>query len=210
MDTKEKILEAALFLFNRFGFTNVRLRHIADELSISTGNLAYHYRSKDEIIETLYGQIRQEQDEMMSVLHKTPILINIDRFFEQVYLQQARYSFFYTDTLEVLRAYPGIKSGHRAHVQWYQIQLELLLQFNVARGAFREPSPPDSLQQLAYRWRILLDSWMNVERTKGTPVNDIAVGLFKDVLWALLGSHFTQDGREEYYQLGKMPFDSLG
>ena len=52
--TKQRILEAAVFLFNREGVANVRLQQIADETGISVGNLAYHFKNKEAIVSAVY------------------------------------------------------------------------------------------------------------------------------------------------------------
>ena len=54
--TAERILEVSLGLFNRFGEPNVSTTLIANELSISPGNLYYHYPSKDELINALFNR----------------------------------------------------------------------------------------------------------------------------------------------------------
>ncbi len=57
--TKERILEATLALFNRFGEPNVSTTVISAELNISPGNLYYHYPAKDELINALFDRYEE-------------------------------------------------------------------------------------------------------------------------------------------------------
>ena len=64
-NTKEAILSAALELFNLDGLSKVTLRTIANKMGISQGNLNYHFKKRDDIIETLYFQLVSRIDETM-------------------------------------------------------------------------------------------------------------------------------------------------
>ena len=63
--TAQRILEAALDLFNRFGEPNVSTTLVAGELNISPGNLYYHYPAKDELINRLYESYETELNELL-------------------------------------------------------------------------------------------------------------------------------------------------
>ena len=47
MNTKDKILEKSLELFNNQGVHNVGVRDIARALEISPGNMSYHFPKKE-------------------------------------------------------------------------------------------------------------------------------------------------------------------
>ncbi|WP_187648331.1 TetR/AcrR family transcriptional regulator [Nitrosophilus labii] len=58
MNTKEKILQTALKLFNDNDTKSITTNHIAKAAGISPGNLYYHFKNKEDIIRALYRQMR--------------------------------------------------------------------------------------------------------------------------------------------------------
>ncbi|WP_294960878.1 TetR/AcrR family transcriptional regulator [Sulfurimonas sp.] len=55
--TKEKIKRSAIELFNTKETLSITTNHIAKHAGISSGNLYYHYKNKEEIIREIYTEM---------------------------------------------------------------------------------------------------------------------------------------------------------
>lgn len=53
--TRDKILDAAVWLFSRRGFHGTSVRAIADEAGVAQGLMYSHFRSKDDVLGALMG-----------------------------------------------------------------------------------------------------------------------------------------------------------
>jgi len=101
--TRERILETALSMFNAQGEPNVTTNHIADELGISPGNLYYHYRNKDDIIGHLFARYEQRIDEALVVPEdRLPGLEDVWLQLHVVFECMWDYRFVYRDLVDIL------------------------------------------------------------------------------------------------------------
>lgn len=80
--TREKILAVSLRLFNEQGYHHVTMRAIADALSISVGNLTYHFAKKSDIVSALMDDVFEQ----MTATSDMPVesLTQIDRLFSMM------------------------------------------------------------------------------------------------------------------------------
>ncbi|MCQ4166798.1 TetR/AcrR family transcriptional regulator [Tahibacter harae] len=101
--TRERILEIALVMFNSQGEPNVTTNHIADELEISPGNLYYHFRNKDDIVEQLFAVYEQRMDQALQVPQdRLPNLEDIWMQLHSVFGCMWDYRFLYRDLVDIL------------------------------------------------------------------------------------------------------------
>ena len=113
MKTKEKILQTSLLLFNEEGEANVTTVDIANEMEISPGNLYYHFRGKEVLIEELYEQFDREMTEILSApaqeisVQDTWFYVYV--LFEQIY----QYRFLYSNLADIMQRYEKIHRRFR-------------------------------------------------------------------------------------------------
>ena len=195
-ETKRRILDTALALFNRFGFVNVRLQHISDETIISLGNITYHYRTKDIMVAALWEEIKQEQIRLLAEFRAMPLFEDVDRYLTANYQLHEKYRFFYQDTLEVLRAYEEIAERYREHLQWLEQQTYGMLLFNKARGAINSEVSEQDLRSLAAIWTWNSEAWVNRGAIKGASLDSLTH--YKFTQWLLIKPYFTAEGYREY------------
>jgi AcrR family transcriptional regulator len=197
--TKPYILDRALKLFNKNGFVNVRLQHIADFGGISVGHLAYHFNHKDCIVETLYDELKKAQETSLFEFRMAHLFEEINRQLRHAFQCQKHYLFFYLDTLEVLRAYPTIKEKHQQHITWQIQQIEWMFNYNVDRNTFQPPVRDDQYKQLAWLFWMTMDNWMYARQIKG--LDHLSEDDFIADLWLLLLPYLTEEANEELKML---------
>jgi AcrR family transcriptional regulator len=101
--TRERILEISLRLFNEFGEPNITTTIIAEELNISPGNLYYHFRNKDDIVDSIFLQFEDEINRMLSVpADRRPTIEDVWLYLHLIFELVWRYRFFYRDLSDLL------------------------------------------------------------------------------------------------------------
>jgi AcrR family transcriptional regulator len=100
--TAERILEVTLDLFNRFGEPNVSTTLISAELSISPGNLYYHYPAKDELINALFDRYEKALAEILQAADGVENVEDAWLFFHMLFELVWSYRFLYRDLNDLL------------------------------------------------------------------------------------------------------------
>lgn len=101
-DTPERILARTLELFNDYGEPNVTTNRIADELEISPGNLHYHFRTKQSLIEALFARFERRMLNLLAAPEDSrPEIEDIWLFLHLLFETIAEYRFLYRDLSEL-------------------------------------------------------------------------------------------------------------
>jgi len=101
--TRERILELSLRLFNEFGEPNITTTVIADEMRISPGNLYYHFRNKDDIVNSIFDGFEAEIVRMLTVpAGRRSNLEDVWQYLHLMFELIWKYRFFYRDLNDLL------------------------------------------------------------------------------------------------------------
>ena len=112
--TAERILEVTLALFNRFGEPNVSTTLISAELSISPGNLYYHYPAKDELINSLFDKYERSLSELLNASDGVRDVEDAWFFMHSLFELIWQYRFLYRDLNDLLSKNRRLET----HFQW--------------------------------------------------------------------------------------------
>lgn len=172
--TKARILEAAIDLFNEKGTKAVTTNHIAARMGISPGNLYYHFRNKEEIIRGIFLQMHEvglrDYHEVNdpagpgSVASMEETFLMIQRF-------NWRYRFFKRELTALVLSDPELKTlfiaSHRQNLAVVRRALDL----SISQG-FLVDLPQEQRELLAEQVWMTALFWLNYLEVGGEEVNE--------------------------------------
>jgi AcrR family transcriptional regulator len=172
--TRQRILDTSLAMFNTQGEPNVTTNHIADELEISPGNLYYHFRNKDDIIEQLFARYEERMDNALAAPNgRLPELEDIWLQLHLVFECIWDYRFLYRDLVEIVTRNRRLRlrfarilkrADERAHMV-----MRGLSQAGIMRGS------ADELEAAATNVLVLSTFWLNYAAVRGDRDEHIAI-----------------------------------
>ncbi len=166
MKTSELILQKSAALFNERGERNVAASDIALELDISSGNLYYHFRGKDQILSALFSSFYRVLFGMLSApvidksfLKKEDILERSWFFFAVVLEKMFANRFFYQNLNDLMYRYPEIDRGMTRLVGMKRqvskaLAAELLESVSIK-------SHPEKLERISDNMAMTMIYWLN-------------------------------------------------
>ena len=194
MNTEEKIKSKGIDLFNQFGFCNVTLRQISQELGISYGNVTYHFSNKSKLLDSIYEDMNIKLTQIQSLLQPDEQLL---KYFLKLpdynFDITLEYIFFYKDFLELKRKYSEfyekveIKNQIRRN-QWLQL-LSALQQ----KEYLKKELTSEDLNYI-----IELSISMRMFYFQNTDLKQIEKNTFKDKVNRLLLPYLSDQGLQIY------------
>jgi len=198
-DTKEKILQTALKLFNRDGLSKVTLRTIALEMNISQGNLNYHFKKRDQIIETLYEQLVTTIDRSMSVQQeKRMTLASLLKISTIIMDSFYGHRFFFLDFVQIMRSEVRIKDHYLKLTEQRQQEFMSIFKKLIKENIIRPELLPNEYKNLYHRIQICGDFWISSAEVVNEKITTEIMTHYRTVITETIYPYLTSKGRKEY------------
>jgi len=155
---REKIIEGARQLMNREGTSATGTTRIAEALSISPGNLYYHFKSREEIVAEIY--------ERFETAFRDSLVRDIDHIsperFAAFYLNAMEiawaYRFFFASQTDLLTADEKLATRYKEFQNWSLAALEAIVVVLEKQGTALLPKARGEAARL--RKSIALNTWL--------------------------------------------------
>ena len=164
--TRQRILDCSLAMFNAQGEPHVTTNHIADELEISPGNLYYHFRNKDDIIEHLFADFEARMDAALSAPEdRLPgledVWLQVHRVFECIW----DYRFLYRDLVDILSRNRRLRIRFARILKRADEQAHAVMRGLTQAGVMRASAA--ELDAAATNVLVIATFWMNYAAARG-------------------------------------------
>ena len=129
--TKQIILDTSRKLFNEVGYSRVTIRRIAQDMNISSGNLNYHFKKREEILEALYFEMVSAFDKRVEELGNQEIsLAHMQKEIIDSMKRMLDYRFFWSDLYYLLQSSETIRKHFQSvredRIKGYQYVFSVL------------------------------------------------------------------------------------
>jgi AcrR family transcriptional regulator len=160
--TRERILQTSLALFNAQGLAAVSTHRIAAELEISPGNLHYHFKAKQLIVDRLF---RRFEDRLELLNASSDTVRAIDDLWLALHLRFEAidaYRFVYRDMAYLSGEYPELGQRAQALTAQNLLAAQALCETLVTAGVI--DATAEEAQMLALQMVFTTTCWLSFER----------------------------------------------
>lgn len=200
--TKRLILDTALKLFNEHGLAQVSLRNIADSMHISPGNLTYHYKKREEIVEALYYEFVDEVNVRFNQQNLSEIKLKL--VFDMISMlteSRLKYLFLMRDFTTLVAENSNIKRHYIAVIKKRKLQSLDIFDALIEQKILRPAELENEYAHLYERIQILGNFWITSATMQGEKLNKTNVDLNFEMIIQIIYPYLTPKGKKEWLKL---------
>lgn len=193
MNTKSRIVQTAVQLFNEQGIGKVSTNHIAAAASMSPGNLYYHFKNKSEIIQAILLDMYEEWNAVWSLPeHVTLTQLHLEQKLLMNFEILWRYRFFYREALSLFQADEALRHQHTEMMNTRLVEQETFIRRFITDGVLRIEADSEQLQKLLIACWIIANNWLSFLEMNGQPVDEASFTNGVGLIWAILDPYLVK------------------
>jgi Transcriptional regulator len=154
--TKQKIIDTALVLFEEKGFNDTTVQDIIDKMQMSKGAIYHHFRSKDDIVLAVRDQVAMEDSNVIeNLIHKSqlPIKTKISKIIMHLTTSERKRKLLDCVCLRnKVVLLDNVRSIERSAPLW-----KTLINQGIEEGVFKTDFPYEAAEVLMLLFNIWLD-----------------------------------------------------
>jgi AcrR family transcriptional regulator len=211
--TRARILEAGLRLFNERGEAHVTTGMIAEALGISPGNLYYHFRNKDQVVEQLFSRFEERVGVEPSASSDAAGAVEDLWLYLHLMLEGIwEYRFLYRNLDDLLERNRKLRERFNRILDAKQAALIALCGSLARAGALR--ASPAEIRALAANVLVVATYWLNYQSLRvrgasrgdrGGGTMDLGQGAYQ--VMALVAPYLVGDARRHLDHLTRAYID---
>jgi AcrR family transcriptional regulator len=202
-NTKEKILDTSRFLFNKFGYSQVTIRMIAMELKMSSGNLNYHFKKREAILEALYFEMVAVFDERIEQLENQKISLEMIKSDIKISMERmVSYQFFWTDLYNILMQNDKIKTHFQNAYEKRKEGSHFLFNIMINKNLLKKSTFKNEYDFLIERMISFSNTWLYTSSLyQKQAINEEYIDKQAIILLSMLFPYLTGLGKSDFEKL---------
>lgn len=169
---RDRILDVALELFNAAGTAPISTNHIAAAAVISPGNLYYHFRNKEQIVQAIFERLFDRYQQVFTLPpDRPPTLADLRHLVRANFDVLWEYRFAYRELAVLLRRDEVLRQ------RWLEVRRhgysgfrDLVTAF-VSAGVVAAPAGAGAVDRLADLCWLISEFWLPNLEVNGQPVD---------------------------------------
>lgn len=195
--TKQDIMACARRLFEEHGYNGVSMREIARELGISVGNLTYHFKKKENLLEAMI----LDPDRAGNPPPAPQTLEDLTAYFRHLLEVQQTYAFYFDSYHQLAQTSPLLAAIQQKMLGQVMEDLAACFQALTAQGILAPEAWPGQHRTAIHTITLLLMVRLPGEERRTTREEGIHQVL--EDLRGLLYPLLTDTGRKKLSQLAR-------
>lgn len=197
-DTKQLIVDTTIQLFNECGIGQISIRDIAKTMSLSPGNITYHFKTITDLFTAIYNQMKSSMDASHRPQEEFNLIL-LDQLLKTAYQFQWAHRFFFTDIVTVYNRFPEVIEKHHQVRKERSEESLILINKLIEENLLKKPEPPFSYEHLLHSvWMMYPGAIVEVAANGENPEsNKLPVQL----AWNLFIPHLTEKGMKSFMKM---------